>query len=280
VFGFNPFPRASCVLHNPWVRGSLVPVVLVVSALGFGGACTPEPKPDGDAGPDGPTCAAPFVGALRIDGVEDEPGYDDALGALDLAALPASLPLGGLSALEAELVRFMLEQEEGDAVDRDAALAAGPLGAAVLGAFARAGAPGGIDFTFLRQGLFRFYGCARAFPATLEAYREQVWDFRAEPEDEIVASEVKGLRRRIWRSAVHSSFIAETLREDDSVRETEIILTDRRADGDLDFVEYDEDGRLRGASEFAASGGGETVGAVPFSCIACHGFRDVVPAAQ
>jgi hypothetical protein len=270
-------------MHSLRVRSPhvllLLDVALAVGAFALCSACTPEREPHGDAGPDAPACATPFVGGLQIDGVEDEPGYDDALAALDLEALPASLPLGGLSPLEAELVRYMLETQELDAVERDAALEAGPLGAAVLGAFARASTAGELDFTFLRQGLFRFYGCAREFPATLDAYREQVWDFRAEPEDEIVASDVKGLRRRIWRSAVHSSFIAETLREDDSVRETEIILTDRRADMDLDFVEYDEDGLLRGASEFAASGGGETVGAMPFSCIACHGFRDVVPAA-
>lgn len=47
--------------------------------------------------------------------------------------------------------------------DRDAA-ATRPLGLAVLGAFARAAAPGDVDFGFLRRGLHRFYACARRSP--------------------------------------------------------------------------------------------------------------------
>ena len=86
------------------------------------------------------------------------------------------------------------------------------------------------------------------------------------------------LRRRITRSASAGAFIAETLRADDTVRETEILLTDRRADGHIDFLEYGSDGTLRSASEFTTSTGGLTVGAVPYTCIACHKYADVTPA--
>lgn len=216
-----------------------------------------------------------------LDTVEGEPGYDAALEALGIdlpSTLPATLSLEGLAADERRLVLYMLDIPDTDdltALERESVRAAGPLGRAVLGAFAAAKPPALMDVAMLRRGLHRFYACARGFPPTLTAFLSDVHDFRGDI-TEVVESDVKDLRRRIKRNTSAGTFVAETLRADDSVRETEIILTDRRGDSGLDYLEYDEDGALRGASTFAA-GDGDTVGAVPFACIGCHGVRDVTP---
>lgn len=243
------------------------------------GACPPPTGDVVDAGPapEGPEACAPAPsGDLLLSSVEGEPGYDEELAALDLAALPATIEVDGLSTFERELVAFMLEVDGLASIDRDAA-SRHPLGRAVLGAFATAPTAGDVDVGFLRRGLHRFYACARGFPPTLAAFQRDVYDFTADPVAEVVDSRVKDLRRRVFRSAIAEAFVAQTLRDDDSVRETEILLTGRRADGDIDFLEYAEDGSLRGASSFASSSGGEATGAVPFACIACHGTRDVSP---
>jgi hypothetical protein len=233
-----------------------------------------EGEGEGDA-----TCGAPNLGGLALDTVDDAPGYDDALAALDLAALPASITLSSLSQAQHDLVLYMLDLNDADAIDRDTALAT-PLGRAVLGAFAQSdadgGAPGALDFAFLRRGLFRFYACERAFPATLTQFTRDIFDPATDTND-VVDSDVKNLRRRITRSASAGAFVAETLLDDDTVRETEVILTDRRHDGHIDFLEYGEDGALRSASQFATGNGSDAIGAVPFTCIACHTYSNVSP---
>lgn len=225
---------------------------------------------------DDDACAATSTGDLNIAGLESEPGYDDEL---DIDAAPASLPLPD-AGLQRDVVLYMLERDSFDAseptaIDRDDALAAGPLGRAVVGAFAQG--DGELDFAFLRRGLHRFYGCDRGFPLTLDAFNDSVVDVASIPEAETIDSDVKDLPRRMRRSSADGAFVAETLL-DGSVRETEILLTDRRSDGALEFLEYDSNGNLRSASSFATSGG-ESVGAVPFTCMACHGTHNVTPEA-
>ena len=62
--------------------------------------------------------------------------------------------------------------EIGETIERDEALARGPLGRALLGAYAEAAANDktGVDLPFLRRGLHRYYQCDRAFPLTLEGF--------------------------------------------------------------------------------------------------------------
>lgn len=270
--------QSDVVICPPRFASTFGRLVALLAVCGLAAACPPRDDAiPGDAGPEEQAaCAPPSSGGLVLPSLEGSPGYDEELAALDLTALPSLLAVDALSAFERELVAFMLEVDALEHVDRDAALAH-PLGRAVLGAFARAADDGGVDLAFLRRGLHRFYACARGFPPTLADFKREVFDYGAEPVAEVVESRVKNLRRRIIRSAIADAFIAETLREDGTVRETEILLSGRRADSDLDFLEYGEDGALRGASSFASSQG-EVTGAVPFACIACHGTRNVSPA--
>jgi hypothetical protein len=258
------------------MRFVIVAIVVMLSCV----SCVPaDPTRPGVVEPDEPRACEPLSsGDLLIAGIENTSGYDDALAALDLDALPASLPLPG-AGLQRDLVLYMLELDSFDppaAVVRDDARdAAGFLGRAVLGAYAHG--EGALDFAFLRRGLHRFYACDRGLPLTLADFNERVVDVASIPEGETIDSDVKNLPRRMRRSAAAGVFVAETLLErGGAVRETEIILTDRRADGALEFLEYDVNGDLRSASSFATSDG-ESVGAVPFTCMACHGTHDVTP---
>ena len=251
----------------------LVVILLCASCI----SCVPTTPDlavvDGDDD-DEDDCVATSTGALNIAGLESEPGYDEEL---HVDGAPASLPLPG-AGLQRDVVLYMLERDSFDpneptAIDRDDALAAGPLGRAVVGAFAQG--DGELDFAFLRRGLHRFYACDRGLPLTLAAFNETVVNVASIPEAETIDSDVKDLPRRMRRSAADGAFVAETLL-DGNVRETEILLTDRRGDGAIEFIEYDSNGDLRSASSFATSGG-ESVGAVPFTCIACHGTHNVTP---
>lgn len=259
-------------------------VVTIACLAGF--ACAPPPRPIPPTPPTPATppgtdeCAAASTGGLVIDGLEGEAGYDEALAALDPASLPEELPLD-VTGLQRDIVLYMLERDSFDpespaSIVRDEAQARGALGVAVLGAYAAG--DGALDFAFLRRGLHRFYACDRGFPLTLRDFNARVVDVSAIPEAETVDSDVKGLPRRMRRSGPDGVFVAETLvAAGGPVRETEIILTDRRQDGAIEFIEYDEDGNLRSASSFATSTGGESVGAVPFTCMACHGTHNVTP---
>lgn len=224
-------------------------------------------------------CQPLLSGDLTLTGVEAQADFDDVVRAVDVEALPATLPLSRASAFKRLLIGYLLEGDGivstggVEVVDTRVAAAAGPLGLTVLASIDGAG---DVDVTILRRGLHRFYGCARGFPMALADFVGGVHDWQADPQ-ETVPSTVKGLRRRIFRNGDAGVFVAETLNDDDTVRETEIILTDRRRDAGLDFLEYDAAGVLRGASRFAASGGGQTTGPSPFACIACHGTDVVSP---
>ena len=221
-------------------------------------------------------CATLGPGELLLPESESAGDYDDELAAVDLSVLPPTVSLARLSSDEQVLVRFMLEQREGEVFSTAVVGAQGPLARAVLGSFALHN-DGGVDGAFLRRGLHRFYACARGFPLTLDAFYDQVSDFRLEEPSQVVDSRVKGLQRRIRRNGQTGVFVAETLLAEGVVRETEIILSDRRNDGALDFLEYGQDGRLRSASAVLDSSAQEVIGAVPFACISCHNTRDVSP---
>lgn len=260
-----------------------------VVTLWFALSCAPTPRaiPPPVAPNAGGACAPLSSGDLLIAGVESDPSYDDDLAALDdaIAALPDELALGVVG-LQRDIVLYMLELDAFDeaapaSISKSAALDAGPLGRAVVAAFAASG-DASLDFVFLRRGLHRFYACDRGLPLTLADFNANIVDVATLAEGETVDSDVKGLPRRMRRSAFDGVFVAETLLVDDatgdvSVRETEILMTDRRRDGAIDFLEYDGTGNLRSASSFATSAGGDSVGSVPFTCMACHNTHDVTP---
>lgn len=215
--------------------------------------------------------------------MEGEPGFEGELAALDLQSLPPTLPVDTLSALSRELVAWMLDEVLADfvAVDRDAALAT-PLGRTVLGAFVVG--DDDVDLATLRRGLVRYDACQKRWPRTLAAFREEIFDFSAEPDQLLQVSASKGVPRAIWRDPTSGAFIAQTL-VDSVVRETEVVLTDHHGDGtQVQFLAYDAAGDLLASSQFGDDDGVEVSGAVPYTCMACHrtpglGFNVVSPEA-
>jgi hypothetical protein len=137
------------------------------------------------------------------------------------------------------------------------------------------------DEPLLRAGLQRFDACTKRHPPTLLSFYESIFDFSTEAGDELLSSP-KAARRRIVRSAEFGVFAAMTLGEDDTIQEVEVLLTDRRDDGEIEFIAYDADGRLRTSSPFPTADGGVAQLPVPFSCMGCHrapgrGFVEVHP---
>ncbi len=260
-------PRRRPLTRAP---GGLAPALALLALAACGPAAAPPPPPPDDVVT--ASCAAPPAHDL-LGTTETEPGWDEALAALDLDALPAQIDTSGLSALSRDLVAYMLETPPAElvAVDRDAARRT-PLGEAVLGAFASAAADGsaGVDVAFLRRGLFARYACARRQPVRLEDF---LADFTPDATEALARSIPKARPRRLTHgtdAAGHDVYLGETLLDDGSVRETEALVHGARADGAVDFLAYDAAGDLHRSSVFATSSGGDVPGPVPFACMACH----------
>jgi hypothetical protein len=223
------------------------------------------------------TCEAYVGGHVQLTtehNVEAFPNYDEELTALDLASLPDGLQLSNIGLIQRSIVAYMLEIDLDllpETMLKDDLLAIEPLGKAVLGAFAEQKRKGhqGVDLIFLRRGLHRFYQCARAFPLRLEDFRKAIYDY-----SEIVPYDVhsvpKNRTRRLYEDHDLGIYVAETIADDDAVRETEIQLTKNRVDKAIDFVVYDGDGNLMDRSEFVTTVGSDIGGASPYGCISCH----------
>lgn len=221
-----------------------------------------------------PTCDQLLGGPeLPPTSTEAQPGFDEALAALDLSQLPPRLSLTALPDLTRAIVGYLLGQtyaELGDGLDRDATLGNGPIGRVVIGAFAVADPLGkkGADLLFLRRGIHRYYHCGRAYPLNLADFRRTVWDYRQDP-GQIVMSKPKAGPRRLRQNAALGVYVAETLINDE-VRETEIQLTKARPDGAHDFLAYDHSGQQVRTSTFASGNGNTRVAPSPYTCMACH----------
>jgi hypothetical protein len=247
------------------------------NASGQADTVTPDASPI-DAAPEVPraACNTPVGGSIpmsNISNIEIEPDYDAHLAALDLTSLPAELSLESLNKLERALIGYMLEIAPtalGDTLKRDLVGDMGPMGQAVLGAFAKAASEGheGLSLPFLRRGFHRYYPCVRAFPMTLDGFRLVYGDFEIASAFD-VDSTVKGTTRRLWNLEEDGVYAAQTL-EDGVVRETEIVVSGTRHDGMLDFLVYGPQGDLMDRSAFVAASGDNVTGASPYTCMACH----------
>jgi hypothetical protein len=254
-------------------------------------SCAPVTGPVDDTGPDTSTedeatevaragCDAPVGGPSwwPLDTTEGQAGYDDELEALDLEALPATIDISFESDFVLSIVAYALEEDIVGltSLDRDALLEHA-MGRAVLGAVATADPTGtdGVDIPFLRRGLHRFYACDRGLPLHLDDFTATYFDHTvAEPTAIIEDSQPKGGTRQLYESSDATVFVAETIDDDGSVRETEILVLGDRADLSLDFLVYDRDGKLADRSEFATIGGSDVVGAAPYTCMTCHRNND------
>lgn len=204
---------------------------------------------------------------LKADVAEAQPGYADELAALDLSGLPDPIDYSGDSKLAIAVVNYMLGRDSGTRISRAEAAERGGFGRAVLGAFAK-GSGGRLDFPFLRRGLHYFYPCSRPLPADLATLRRRYGDYRGWPAQDIPCSRPKDGPRRLYESPDGRIYVAETVVMG-QVRETEVLFTTLRRDGQLDFAAYTEGGALSDRGPFA-SGAGTTTLATPYACISCH----------
>jgi hypothetical protein len=224
---------------------------------------------------------------------ESDTGLQLELAEFDFSELPESVDISELIPFYRGLVGYALDwpvDSLGDSLDRDEVLAIGPMGEVVLASI-MPGGDAGFDFTFYRRGLFRYYTCSLSPPLTLEEFRAVVFDF-SEVEYTDVDSVAKCGTRRLYTAPDGQTYVSESLVEG-QVRETEILLTGTRQDGNIDFLVYDADGLLTDRTEFPLPAVGRTphratrsrpptrpggpelvytdrVVAAPYICMSCH----------
>lgn len=211
-------------------------------------------------------CGAPLPGPPMANVVESAPGFEAELAATDTAGVPDPLDYAGESALTRSVVNYMLGRASGTSVARADALDAGVFGKIVLASAAKADA--GVDNFFLRRGLHYAYPCSRPVPANLEEVVKRYGDYRAWPSDLIECSRPKNGPRRLYTDPSQGVFVAETV-VGGRVRETEILFSRLRSDGQLDFAAYTEAGELTDRSTFATASS-EITSSAPYTCMTCH----------
>lgn len=205
---------------------------------------------------------------IKPDVTEAKPGYPEELAALDLSTVPDPFDYSAESKLGVTVINYMLGRNQGTSVSHKDAMTQGSLGRAVLAAAAK-GTAGRIDFGFLRRGLHYFYPCSRPLPGSLTELRKRYGDYKTWPVQELMCARPKDGPRRLYESHALGVYIAETV-VNGQVRETEVLFTSLRQDGQLDFAAYEENGALSDRSTFATNGAGPTTLASPYTCISCH----------
>ena len=109
--------------------------------------------------------------------------------------------------------------------------------------------------------------------STLDGFKASILDFETLNE-QLIDSAPKCAQRRLRTSPPDGVFVAESL-IDDGVRETEILLSSRREDGQLDFLVYDSDGALTDRSLFPTiTPEVHVVASAPYTCMTCHVDKD------
>jgi hypothetical protein len=217
-------------------------------------------------------CDVPFSGVdWGVPAVADHnPGIDAILDAVDYDSIDAELDISSLAAFYRGGIAFALEIEPGalgDTLLKDDVLEQGHMGRVVLASLATDDETG-MDYMVFRQGLQRYYTCSRGFPLSLEGFERIYGVIPSEYTD--VDSVAKCATRRLRLAPSIGIYVAESLWEGE-VRETEILLTDNRTDGQLDFLVYGADGILTDRSQFPTLGGGpHLVTSAPYTCMTCH----------
>lgn len=214
-------------------------------------------------------CGAVLPGPpIKPDVTEARPNYAEELAALDLSMVPDPYDYSADTKLAITVINYMLGRSEGTTISREDAMKRGGMGKAVLAAAAK-GAGGKVDFAWLRRGLHYFYPCSRPLPPDLTELRKRYGDYRTWPMQELPCARPKNGPRRLYEDHKLGVYIAETV-VNGKVRETEVLLSSLRKDGQIDFAAYTEEGSLTDRSTFAVGGGGEVTTAAPYTCISCH----------
>jgi hypothetical protein len=204
---------------------------------------------------------------------EAKPDY---LKELEALTLPDVLDVSKeKTAFQLALVRYLLgdvatqNQPDSGIWTRPQAESAGPLGKALLGAAVKSTRPGEVDITFLRRGLYVFYPCATQLPATLAALKQKYGDFTTWNREDLACGTAKDGPRRLWHNDELGIQVAETL-EGNDIRETEVLFTKTRKDGQIEFAVYTKEGALTDRSTFPTLGAGTQTLPSPFQCMSCH----------
>lgn len=214
-------------------------------------------------------CGAMLPGPpIKPDVTEARPGYAEELAALDLSMVPDPLDYSADTKLAIAVINYMLGRSEGTTISREDAMKRGGMGKAVLAA-ALKGTGGKVDFTMLRRGLHYFYPCSRPLPPNLAELRQRFGDYRTWPVQELPCARPKNGPRRLYEDHKLGVYVAETV-VNGKVRETEVLFSSLRKDGQIDFAAYTDEGALTDRSTFATGAGGEVTTAAPYTCISCH----------
>jgi hypothetical protein len=235
-----------------------------------------------DAGPQTPMveyidCAHVFSGIPwpLSHPTEGDGPIDDELDAVDYSILPEQIDISGLSSFFRGHIAYALEITPEDlptSLERDVALNAGPMGRVVLASLVREA--GRMDFLFYRRGLQQYYTCSRKFPKTLEGFKTAVYDYSVSHYTDVPNSIAKCDLRRLYTEPTKGVFVAESIIAGE-IRETEILLTKNRSDGQIDFLVYGANGEITDRSQFpTVSGEKHVLAGVPYVCSTCHMNRE------
>ena len=208
-------------------------------------------------------------------------GVAEELVEIDLGELEDPVDISELMPMFRGIIAYALEISPADLpneLSHERALESGKLGEVVLASLLLGKADStGIDFTFFRRGFHHYYTCSKAFPLTLDGFKETYGDFSSS-DGTVIDSIAKCADRNII-VASSDVLVAESLM-DGVVRETEILLQNQRTDGNLEFLVYDELGRLTNRTQFPTVGNGpHVVTASPYACMTCHMNAEASPTA-
>lgn len=248
------------------------PLLVLVLAVAAGCAAAADPH---EAASDGvsvgteraETCGPTLEGPPLVPGAfETDPNLAARFAALDPARAPDPVDYASETRATQMMVRYMVGVP-GSSVTHADARRAGPLGDALLRAAVPA--PGRLDGALLRYGLYATYLCSTPVPRSLDALVARYGDYRAWASFDVDCSRAKDGPRRIFEDHAQGVYVAETL-HDGEVRETEVLFSRLRGDGQLAFAVYTETGALTDRSTFATGSGTHANLAAPFTCMTCH----------
>jgi hypothetical protein len=248
------------------ISGSMALVASLLASCGSDAGVDPA-----DLAPPVP-CGTVLPGPALLEGaVESQPYFVEELTAMDMTVVPDPFEYGEQTPLFRGMLNYLLGRSIGTSFTRSDIEAAGPLGQVALGAVASTGGTG-IDFAFMRRGLYYYYPCVTTIPASLEHLTERYGDYKTWPSVTMECAPPKGTPRRVLENHEAGVYVAETLvtLEGSEIRETEVLFTKLRTDGNLDFAVYTEAGELTDRSTFATLSGNDLVLASPFTCMTCH----------
>ncbi len=216
-------------------------------------------------------CGDTYPGIPMMTGlIEDESSYsqsyEEEVSNYMWSHIPDPLDISSVQPFFKSLIQYMLHAPNQQRFSHEAILQHGATGEAVLNAFI----DGYLNTDMLRRGFHYAYYCSQPIPGSLDELRATFGDYKDWDNELMDCGAPKDLPRHVYRNEDFSISVAETLDLSGNVRETEIIFSTLRDDGQLDFAAYTENGELTDRSGFATFGGQDIFSASPYTCLTCH----------